>query len=239
MSNNVGQISEIYRFPVKSFGGERLESCDIEQYGMRGDRICSFYDETKKDWFKYITARNIPNMLNYQARFVDGDIEVTSPEGHSYGWDEHLLAELQNQTKTHITQSQMMAPNPEAKNVPLLSVEAASILLVTDASLRKLESMWGKPLDPRRFRGNFVLKLNDDAPNEAEWVGKRIVIGEVELQADSLCERCVVITMDPDTQKKDSSLLKLVNQEFGLMFGVYASVVRTGRIRLGDEVSIG
>lgn len=131
-----------------------------------------------------------------------------------------------------------MAPNPEAKNVPLLSVEAASILLVTDTSLQMLESMWGKPLDPRRFRGNFVLKLNDGAPSEPEWVGKRTVIGEVELQADSLCERCVVITMDPDTQKKDPSLLKLVNREFGLMFGVYASVVRTGQVRLDDTVSI-
>ncbi|WP_404822335.1 MOSC N-terminal beta barrel domain-containing protein [Paenibacillus lycopersici] len=72
VSINVGHISEIYRFPVKSFAGERLESCIIEHYGMRGDRVCSFYDETKTDWFKYITARNIPNMLNYQARFVDG-----------------------------------------------------------------------------------------------------------------------------------------------------------------------
>ncbi|QHT62494.1 MOSC domain-containing protein [Paenibacillus lycopersici] len=239
MTVNVGQISDIYRFPVKSFAGERLENCEIEHYGMLGDRFCSFYDETKRDWFKYITARNIPNMLNYQARFNDGSIEVTAPDGRRFGWDEQLLAELQGQTKTRLTQSRIKAPNPEAKNVPLLSVEAASILLVTDASLKKLESLWGKPLDPRRFRGNFIVNLNDDAPVETEWVGQRITIGEVELQADSLCERCVVITMDPDTQQKDPSLLKLVNQEFGLMFGVYASVLKPGRIRLGDTVAIG
>jgi uncharacterized protein YcbX len=230
----VGEISEINRYPIKSFAGERLDSCEIEPYGMLGDRFGTFYDESKEGWWRYITARNIPNMLTYRAEFVEGDIRVTASDGRTFGWDDNLLNEIQSQTKTPITMSRLKDPHPEHPN--LLSVEGASILLVTDASLNKLEAMWGKQLDQRRFRGNFVVTLNDKSLDEGDWIGRQLSIGEVRLQVDSYCERCVVITMDPDTLDKDPSLLRKVNEEYNLNFGVYASVVKTGRIRVGDHV---
>jgi uncharacterized protein YcbX len=125
----VGEIREINRYPVKSFAGERLDSCDIESYGMRGDRFVAFYDETRSEWQRYFTARNIPNLMNYQARFVDGEIRVTSPDGRAFGWDEHLLAEIQSQTKTELTMSRFKASHPEAQNSQLLSVDGSSILI--------------------------------------------------------------------------------------------------------------
>jgi uncharacterized protein YcbX len=233
---SVGVISEINRYPIKSFGGEKLEACDIEAYGMLGDRFGAFYDESKEDWWRYITARNIPNMLKYQARFNDGDIHVTAPDGRTFGWDEKLLENIQSQTKTPITLSRLKAHHPEKKHPQLLSVDGASILLITDTSLRKLEEVWGKDLDQRRFRGNFVVTLNDDSLFEGDWIGRKLSIGDVELQVDGYCERCVMITMDPVTLDKDPALLRKVNEEFNLNFGVYASVAKTGQIRLGDEV---
>ncbi|WP_238322757.1 MOSC domain-containing protein [Gorillibacterium massiliense] len=234
MQITVGEISEIYRYPVKSMAGERLKACDIAPYGMVGDRFGSFYDETKSGWYRYITARKLPQMLKYKAHFDDEGIQVTSPDGRSFGWDEQLLAEVQSLTDTPITMSSLGQEHPE--HPQLLSVDGASILLVTDATLKRLESLWGKPLDQRRFRANFLVVLNDDAPLEGDWIGKRIVIGGVQLQVDSFCQRCVIITMDPDTQEKDPSLLKIVNEKMGLSFGVYASVIEPGEIHLGDKV---
>jgi len=232
----VGEIREINRYPVKSFAGEQLESCIIEPYGMLGDRFCTFYDETKSGWWRYITARNIPNMLTYQAQFIDGEIHVTSSDGRTFGWDTALLEEIQSQTPVRISMSGLKDPHPE--HPQLLSVEGASILLITDASLSRLEAMWGKSLDQRRFRGNFVVALNDDSLHEGDWIGRQLRIGDVQLQVDSYCERCVVITMDPDNLERDPSLLKKVNKELGLHFGVYASVVKTGEIRIGDQVEL-
>ena len=91
-------------------------------------------------------------------------------------------------------------------------------------------------MDQRRFRGNFVLTLADGAPSEEDWLGRTLAIGDVRLRVDSRCERCVMITMDPVTRAKDPSLLRQVNQAFDNHFGVYASVVRTGPIRVGDRV---
>lgn len=236
VSITVGEITAINRYPVKSFAGEELEACKIESYGVQGDRYCSFYDMTKKDWWQYVTARKIPNMLSYQAEYIEGDIRVTAADGRVFGWDAELLNEIQSLTSTQITMSEFKAPHPEAKHPQLLSVDGASILLVTDKSLKKLKALWGKPVDQRRFRGNFVVEVSEDSLGEEEWLGRRLSIGGAELQVDSYCDRCVMITMNPDTLERDSSLLKQVNKEFNLNFGVYASVIRTGEVRLGDQV---
>lgn len=45
-----------------------------------------------------------------------------------------------------------------------------------------------------------------------------------------------MITTDPDTLERDSSLLKQVHKELKQQFGVYASVITPGEVRLGDQV---
>lgn len=236
MQSIIGKIRDINRYPVKSLAGETLEVCDIESYGLAGDRYCAFYDETKEGWSRFVTARNIPSLLSYHAKFIDGDIEVTTPDGTVLGWDEQLLNEIQKLSKKPLTMSRLRDPHPQFPH--LLSVDEASVLLVTDASLRRLEEVWGQPVDHRRFRGNFVVAVTEDSIFEGDWIGQRLGIGEAELQIDSYCERCVMITMDPDNLDRDSSLLKKVHQDFSLRFGVYASVVKPGRVQLGDQVKL-
>lgn len=80
-----------------------------------------------------------------------------------FGWDRELLNEIQSLTSTQITMSEFMAPHPEEQYPELLSVDGASILLVTDKSLKNLEAMWGKPIDQRRFRGNFLVEVSEDS----------------------------------------------------------------------------
>lgn len=236
MSIQAGTISGINRYPVKSFAGERLEACEIDAYGMVGDRFGAFYDEAKSGWSRFITARNIPNMLTYQASFADGDIRVQAADGRIFRWDGELLGEIQSLTTTPITMSRLREPHPE--DPCLMSVDGASILLITDASLRKLGAMCEQDLDPRRFRGNFVVALDDNSMHEGDWIGRKLAIGDVVLQADSYCERCSLITIDPDSLETNKRVLQKVNNEFDLHFGVYASVVKTGQIRLGDTVRL-
>jgi hypothetical protein len=48
--------------------------------------------------------------------------------------------------------------------------------------------------------------------------------------------RCKVITVDPDTLKIDSSILRAVAADRDACVGVYGSTVTPGRIALGDPV---
>lgn len=235
---NIGCIREIHRYPVKSFGGEQLESCEVAPYGLYGDRSYAFIDETKQGWNQYVTARNIPKMLSYKAKLIDEQagyaspqVEVTGPTGRVHGWDEGLFEEIQALTTTKLTMKSYLPTNDE-----VLAVDEAHILIVTDRSLRALEQLWGSSVDPRRFRGNIVLTLQEDALEEDLWIGKTLRLGEAELQVYSKCERCSIITLDPESQARDASLLKVVHQEMKLQFGLYAKVKQIGQVRVGDQV---
>ncbi|MFF2889402.1 MOSC domain-containing protein [Paenibacillus sp. NPDC057967] len=234
MAKRIGEISAIYRYPVKSFGGERLEGCELEEYGLHGDRVCSFYDETKEGWNRFVTARTIPNMLSYQASYENEGVRVNGPDGKRYSWDDQLLEQIQALSRKKLSSSAMFAPNPE--NDELLSVDAASLLLLTDKTVKRIEAKWGKELDALRFRPNLMLKLETQEEGEQSWIGRRIRVGNAELQIDSDCERCSMITIDPGTLERDPSLLRQVHEHFQLNVGVYASTVKTGYIRDGDPV---
>jgi uncharacterized protein YcbX len=230
----VGEIIEIIRYPVKSFAGESLETCIIDTYGLYGDRFCAFYDESKEGWESFFTARDIPDMLAYKAKLVDAGVSVTSPDGRTFSWNEDLLDEIQRYSKRKMSMMSFKEPHPEDPD--LMAVDLASVQIITDATLRKLEAIWGNRLDKRRFRANLVVSLDESTINEGDWIGKRLSVGSAELQVDTFCERCSMITIDPDTLERDTSLLMKVNSDMNLNFGVYASVKRTGQIHNGDKL---
>ncbi|NOU92696.1 MOSC domain-containing protein [Paenibacillus sp. LMG 31456] len=234
----IGEIKNINRYPVKSLAGEGLETSRIETYGLYGDRSHAFIDETKEGWSSYMTARQIPDLLSYKAMFIgEGSaqefpkVNVVAPNGRSLNWDEDLLGELQAYSNTKMS---MLSYKPN--NQDLLAMDTGSILIITDASLRKLEEIWGKRLDKRRFRANLLVAVADNSLSESDWIGKRLIIGSAELEVTMYCERCSMITIDPDTLERDKSLLKKVNEEMNLNFGVYASVNKVGQVSVGDKV---
>ena len=50
--------------------------------------------------------------------------------------------------------------------------------------------------------------------------------------------RCVMINLDPETAEKDSRVMRTVVRLNQNNAGVYATVVRTGTIQVGDRVSL-
>jgi uncharacterized protein YcbX len=63
----IGTVSELWRFPVKSMGGERLEVADIEARGVRGDRLWALRDE---ELGIITSARRTPAILMCAARYA-------------------------------------------------------------------------------------------------------------------------------------------------------------------------
>jgi hypothetical protein len=239
-----GHAAELRRFPVKSFAGERLSDVEITSYGVYGDRSHVYYDPAKTGFAHFLTARQLPAMLTFRAELGSREeaapgefppLRVTAPDGTTYGWEPALhnciqeLAGIPLEAHRH---------QPEEPNV--LAVDDSPVLLVTDASLRAVEAQWGRRLDPLRFRANIVVALEAETPFiERGWLGRTIRLGEqVELRAESLCQRCRMVGLDPETTDNDPSLLKLLAGGQDACFGVYCSVVRTGRLVEGDNVTI-
>jgi len=64
----VGSVAEIWRYPVKSMGGERLAQSAIATRGLHADRMWAVRD-VELDTFT--TARRWPVLLQCSARFAE------------------------------------------------------------------------------------------------------------------------------------------------------------------------
>jgi len=121
--------------------------------------------------------------------------------------------------------------------------DAHDLTVVSSSSVRELGAGAGREdLDARRFRIN--LEIDGTAPYEEDtWHGREVRIGVASIRVLSQIPRCVVTTLDPDSGDKDFNTLtqlartrKRIGGRGGLPFGMYAEVVETGRISVGDLV---
>ena len=62
----VGRVAEIFRFPVKSMGGERLPRVEVGPQGVPGDRAWAVRDETRGG---IRGAKKIPALMGCRARY--------------------------------------------------------------------------------------------------------------------------------------------------------------------------
>ena len=56
-------VTTIWRYPVKSMAGERLQSTELTVTGLVGDRVVQVYD--RRD--RMVTARQFPRLLRLHA----------------------------------------------------------------------------------------------------------------------------------------------------------------------------
>ena len=133
----------------------------------------------------------------------------------------------------------------EFESPPGTYYDAFPVHLLTTSTLRTLARLASSStIDVRRFRPNVVIDTPDDIDGlpENEWLGTRLTIGEVELEVSVPCPRCVMVTHpvgeDALGLGRDRALLRTIVRELDQNVGVYATVVRGGRIHEGDEVAL-
>ncbi|WEK61540.1 MAG: MOSC domain-containing protein [Candidatus Microbacterium colombiense] len=112
----------------------------------------------------------------------------------------------------------------------------AHLSIINLATLEALGREAGEPVDRRRVRGNLYL-TGLEPFGEFALIGRRIRIGEVELEIFQPTDRCRATTIRPVDGVSDLNIPALLGARYGHMFcGVYARVVRGGTLRAGDEV---
>jgi uncharacterized protein YcbX len=119
--------------------------------------------------------------------------------------------------------------------------DGGTVSLVSRASIERLrqEVGVGDEVDGRRFR--MLLELDGvGAHEEDRWIGSEVRIGGATIRVNGDVGRCVVTSRDPDTGVVDLPTLVTLaayrpeGTTERLPFGVYASVVAPGRVRVGD-----
>jgi uncharacterized protein YcbX len=120
--------------------------------------------------------------------------------------------------------------------------DIAVVHLVTTATLDRLRALVPQSrFEVRRFRPNIVLEMTEGSTGFVEnaWVGRTLAIGpEVRLSVTGPCPRCVMTTLPQSDLPKDPAVLRGIVEHNGGNVGVYASVLRGGRIRRGDALAV-
>ncbi len=115
-------------------------------------------------------------------------------------------------------------------------VAAKVVSIINLASVRALESVIGRPVDPLRFRGNMHVE-GWPAWHEFTLLGQTIAIGQVRLKIVKRIVRCAATNVDPQSAARDMEIPKTLLQTYGHAdCGVYAQVVTGGTIAEGDAI---
>jgi hypothetical protein len=234
MTLEIGHVEAIFRYPVKSMAGVRLESAMLGWHGIENDRRLAFRRIQDRGGFPWLTASKLPDLVRYTPMSDSAEIptHVRTPEGSKMEtFGPELAAEVE---RRHGAAVQMMELRHGIFDEAMVSVIASE-------TVREIAEASGTTPDVRRFRPNVVVRLlQPGAFQEDQWVGGILHFGEVGtgpgVCVTMLDVRCVMVNFDPDSARSAPEVLKAVVRLNQNNAGVYGSVVRTGQLTVGQVV---
>ena len=240
MINELGRVCEIVRYPVKSMAGTKTESAFLGWHGLDGDRRFAFRRMGDDSGFPWLSASRVAELILYHAVGLDESTgeplptHVRTPSGKQL---DLRSVELQREIAGHLggNVELMMLKHGIFDDSPVSVMSLATIAGIGDEA--------GVDLDRRRFRANIVLETRDSKPFlEDGWVGGTLMFGNSEprpaVTVTARDLRCVMVNLDPDNASKDARVMKTVVRLNKNTAGVYGTAVQTGRVRVGDPVSL-
>lgn len=220
-------VESIWRYPVKSLGGERLGRAEVETRGLAGDRGYAVRDAAGKFGSGKTTRRfrRMDGLLTLTARYVGGVPWVYEngrpvADLHAYlGRDDVEIAE--EGEISHFDE------------LPLSVLTTATLDWVR-------ETVPGVTVDERRFRPNLVVRTPPGTPPFAEdgWFARAARIGEAEVVFVRASERCVMVNEAQPGLEHASDVLRAIATHHDNKLGALAVVTRPGTVRTADAMTL-
>lgn len=256
MSDLVGSVRTLLRYPVKSMAGEAIPAAQLlADHGVQGDRAFAVLDVETGRIASAKHPRRWSGLLECSARFVDplaadqrrGPVALALPGGVHLRSDhddlDHALSAALGRTVCLVdtpppqaVYDGQRAGRDEASGEPLAVgadvgtfFDFAPIHLVTTASLDRLGELCPtSDFAVQRFRPNLVIDTGDrQGFVENEWIGRTITIGAVALYVSFPCPRCVMTTLAQGALPADPAVLLAATRHNRQMFALLARTMPT------------
>jgi len=233
------QVAELWRYPVKSLQGERLDVVAVTADGLEGDRQFAIYDVESG---LGLTARRVPELLFASACMrADGTPEITLPDG-SQAENDNTLSDWLGRSVT--LRSAATGAARRYENVVDFEHESASDWEPFEGAAGAFHDSSGARVslvstattgswDPRRFRSNVLL----GGEGEDSLVGSTVTLGDVTLDVGTRIKRCVMTTRaQAGGIERDLDVLRTIARERDARLAVGALVIAAGTMRVGDKL---
>jgi uncharacterized protein len=238
MRTLIGHVEALFRYPVKSMGGERLETAEMGWHGIDGDRRLGLRRIEDHSGFPWLTASKLPELLLFAPQRdepgTNGSLpsHIRTPQGEVLPlFGEELTAEVE---RRHGAPLQMM-------HMKHGIFDDASISVIASGTIAEICRLAEQPPDVRRFRPNILTRLERPGPfQEDAWVGGVLTFGEGD-DAPAIAVtlrdvRCAMVNFDPESARATPEVLKAVVRANGNNAGIYATVTRAGRLAVGQTI---
>jgi uncharacterized protein YcbX len=248
------RVSALYRYPVKGLTPEPLQRVALTAgQTLPHDRAWAI--ENGAGRFDPAAPRHLPKinflmlmrderLATLEARLNDATGTLTIQRDGTQVARGQLTTPLGRQLIEQFVAAYMKS---ELRGAPKIvhaaghsfsDVAAKCLHIVNLASVREIERVCGRPVDPLRFRAN--LYLDGVAPwAELGWLDKELGIGPARLAAFARTQRCEATSVDPATGARDMAVPAHLMRTWGHQdFGIYAKVVAGGEIGIGDAVAL-
>lgn len=198
------------------------------------------FDAAKPEWThcrSFVTQRNCPELARITCAFdaAAGIVTFSHPQLGEIAVRPEADEEALSAWLAPIAAASADKGPYRVARVPggaLMDFPDSDISIGSLASLRVLEEIAGKQLEHIRFRMNLWV---DDLDPWVETDWSEIKMGAARLRILRRVKRCRTPDASPKTGARDIELLKLLHGRFGHMdFGVYAQVIESGAIAIGD-----
>lgn len=262
------KISNLYIYPIKSFGGIAVKEAKAMIRGFEHDRRWMLVDENGR----FISQREHPNLALWKSQVEQEDLKVTNRATNQQITIKNAFPKEEPDINVSVWKDSFRAKEvgKEANKVfsDLLSMHCrlvymnqASIrravrqdedrgevsfadgypyLVATIKSMEALSAAFGQTMDILRFRPNIVIE-NDQAWEEDFWAS--IESDRVRLTLPKACVRCQVPGIDPQTGETNADFLKVLARERRMdkkvIFGINAKLDSAeGMLQVGELLQI-
>lgn len=249
------RVASLYRYPVKGLSPERLSRADLPTGGyFPGDRLFAIengpsgFDPAEpvhQPKIKYLMLMRNESLARLRTRYEDvsGDL-VIGHDGEETRIATGEAAGLQQFTdflRAFMPEELQGAPRLLAAPEGYRFTDSRSgyVSIINLASVADLESRFGVPVDPLRFRGNLMVE-GLPAWAEHDLVGRELVAPSgLRLAVTQRIGRCAATNVDPATGIRDMQIPKALMQGYGHVdCGIYCRIIAGGTLGEGERLTV-
>ena len=258
-------IGALYVYPIKSLPGVAVPRAEVTDRGFRYDRRMMLVDPTGR----FVTQRDLPDLVTLGVELDDEQLRVSAddqpelrlplqvegPTIEVQVWRSHVTAVRVGDEADAWFSEAMQRPlrlvympdraHREVNHVwapegGLVSfADGYPYLAVTQSALEELSAKVGATMSARRFRPNIVVA---GAPPFAEDAWASFRVGTVRFHGVKPCDRCVVVTRDPDTGAGGTEPLATLagyrKRDGHVYFGQNLMSVGRGAVEVGMRIEV-
>ena len=238
-------LATITRYPLKGFAGELLEKIQLEidctlprdrQYALQYPARISPKPSAWRPKKFFVQSVHTDICAEVKIAWKKDTVSLKCGDA-SLTINRQLLEDEDLSKWIASLDPRLSGCNIESLDTGFTDESEAYVSLLNRATITSIAAATSTPGHPERYRGNLLID-NLREFNEAEWIGRNLLIGEAQFQVVKPIVRCKATECDWHGSRM-TGFLDHLEQTLGLnTCGIFLRVTKGGSIAIADKITL-